>query len=102
MLTKESAIKRVTLFANTSGTFSSVSNYSLSGNSSSSIFNVTGLADGAYLWNCKFFDTSDNLTWFNGADGDGSANYVAPPPTPTRGDSEFWTTSGVADNVPVR
>ena len=99
-------LSNITLFTNLTNSFVANRTSNVSGTSSSTTFNLTGVPDGRYLWNCRAFDNTSLSAFapFNNTfivdTAVPSASVTASPTSITTTGSSTITCSGT-DNIQV-
>ncbi len=61
-VTDNYGLKNITLFANITG-WNKFGSTNISGKKNSSVFVVTNISDGSYVWNCLAYDMAGNYNW---------------------------------------
>jgi PGF-pre-PGF domain-containing protein len=61
--TDNTGLKNITFFTNTSGVWQSVGTKNITGTSNSSTWNLSGITDGGYIWNCLVYDGDGSPDW---------------------------------------
>jgi len=61
--TDSSGLENITLYTDVYGTWTANDTINITGTSNSSQWNLTGINDGAYIWNCLAYDNNTNSNW---------------------------------------